>query len=80
MRVVATSGGNHAQTVALAAKNLGIPANIVMPSNSPAIKVRAVEEYGGVVTLCEPSEEVRSLKTVLKPPYFGISLSFSFPS
>ena len=60
VRVVTHSSGNHAQALALAAKNLGIPANIVMPSNSPAIKVRAVEEYGGIVTLCVPSEEVRT--------------------
>ncbi len=58
LRVVTHSSGNHAQALALAAKNCGIPADIVMPSNSPEVKVRAVNDYGGIVTLCHPSEQV----------------------
>lgn len=37
--VVAFSSGNHAQGVAIAARRLGIPACIVMPSDAPALKV-----------------------------------------
>lgn len=37
--VVAFSSGNHAQGVALAARLLGLPATIVMPSDAPALKV-----------------------------------------
>ncbi len=37
--VVAYSSGNHAQGVAAAAKGVGAPAAIVMPSDSPAVKV-----------------------------------------
>ena len=59
MRVVTHSSGNHAQALALAAKNCGIPASIVMPNNSPLVKIRAVEGYKGEVTLCHPSEQVR---------------------
>jgi len=47
--VVAFSSGNHAQGVALAAKLLGIPATIVMPDGSVAMKVQATEEYGAKV-------------------------------
>ncbi|RPA97412.1 threonine dehydratase I [Choiromyces venosus 120613-1] len=36
--VIACSAGNHAQGVAYAAKHLGIPATIVMPTATPAIK------------------------------------------
>ncbi len=55
-RGVAThSSGNHAQALALAARLRRIPAWIVMPSNSPAVKRAAVEEYGGRVVLCEPT-------------------------
>ncbi|MEA3054452.1 MAG: threonine dehydratase [Sphingomonadales bacterium] len=36
--VVAFSSGNHAQGVAIAARRLGIPATIVMPSDAPAVK------------------------------------------
>jgi threonine dehydratase len=40
--------------MALAARWRGIPAFIVMPSNSSAAKVKAVEFYGGKITYCEP--------------------------
>ena len=49
--VVTCSAGNHAQGVALAARNLGCPAHIVMPRTSPAIKVDAVRALGADVTL-----------------------------
>lgn len=47
--VVAFSSGNHAQGVALAARNLGIPATIVMPANSVQAKVDATRAYGAIV-------------------------------
>jgi len=53
--VVAPSSGNHAAALALAARWRGIPAWIIMPSNSSAVKMRAVEAYGGKITLCEPT-------------------------
>jgi threonine dehydratase len=53
--VAAPSSGNHAAAVALAARWRGIPAWIVMPSNSSAVKKRAVESYGGKITECEPN-------------------------
>ncbi len=53
--VVTHSSGNFAQAVALSAKEVGIDAYIIMPSNSPAVKVAAVKDYGGKVTLCPPT-------------------------
>ena len=47
--VVAFSSGNHAQGVALAAKLLGVPATIVMPSDAPALKLAATRGYGAEV-------------------------------
>jgi threonine dehydratase len=47
--VVAFSSGNHAQGVALAAKLLGMPALIVMPSDAPEVKVAATLGYGAEV-------------------------------
>ena len=59
-RGVAThSSGNHGAAVARAAKLRGIPAHIVMPSNSAKVKIRAVESYGARVVFCEPTEEAR---------------------
>lgn len=53
--VVTHSSGNHAQALALAARERGIPAYIVMPKTAPAVKRAAVEGYGGQVTQCEPN-------------------------
>jgi threonine dehydratase len=49
--VVAASAGNHAQGVALSARNMGISALIVMPKTTPAIKVEAVRAYGAEIAL-----------------------------
>jgi len=53
------SSGNHAQAVAYAAQKRGIPAYIVMPNNSPDVKLDAVRGYEAKVTLCEPTLEAR---------------------
>jgi threonine dehydratase len=53
------SSGNHAQALALAAKLKGIPAHIVMPSNAPTLKRRAVEGYGASVYTCAPTQAAR---------------------
>jgi len=47
------SSGNHAQAVALAAQNRGIRSFVVMPENSPKVKVEAVKGYGAEITFCE---------------------------
>ncbi len=49
--VICASAGNHAQGVALAAQRRGIPAVIVMPVTTPAIKIQAVVALGGEVVL-----------------------------
>jgi len=49
--VVAASAGNHAQGVALAAKQFGVSATIVMPVTTPAIKVETVRRLGGNAVL-----------------------------
>jgi threonine dehydratase len=53
------SSGNHAQAVARAARELGVPAYVVMPRNAPKIKVAAVRGYGAEVIPCEPTLEAR---------------------
>src|ERR1700685_4487847 len=53
--VVAPSSGNHAAALSLAARWRGIPAWIVMPSNSSVVKKKAVEAYGGDITGCAPT-------------------------
>lgn len=57
--VVTHSSGNHAAALARAAKLRGIPAYIVMPSNSPQAKLASVRRYGAEVILCEPTLAAR---------------------
>jgi threonine dehydratase len=57
--VVAFSSGNHAQGVAAAARMLGIPATIVMPSNAPAIKLANTRALGAEVVLYDRFTEDR---------------------
>ena len=49
--VLAYSSGNHAQAVALAGRELGIRAVIVMPQDAPAVKITATRGYGAEVVL-----------------------------
>ncbi len=49
--VIAMSAGNHAQAVAYHARNLGIPAVIVMPRFTPNVKVGHTRAYGAEVVL-----------------------------
>lgn len=57
--VVTHSSGNFGQAVALAAKNLGVTAHIVMPKNAPQIKKDAVKAYGGLISECDNTLEAR---------------------
>ena len=50
--VVAASAGNHAQGVAMSARELGVKATIFMPLTTPDIKVRAVRALGANIELC----------------------------
>ncbi len=59
------SSGNHAQAIARAAQLLNIPAHIVMPKNSPIIKINATKGYGANVIHCENTIEARE-KTLEK--------------
>lgn len=51
--VVAASAGNHAQGVALAARELGLQATVVMPRQAPLAKRRATREYGAAIELVD---------------------------
>lgn len=57
--VVAFSSGNHAQGVAIAAKRLGIPAIIVMPSDAPSLKVQGTRAQGAKIIFFDRKTESR---------------------
>lgn len=76
--VVAYSSGNHAQGVAAAAALVGTRALIVMPADSPAIKIEGVRSFGGEVRLydrwTESREEIGAAiaaerGSILVPPF-----------
>lgn len=76
--VVAYSSGNHAQAVAAAARRVGTSAIIVMPADSPAIKVAGVRANGGEVRMYDRYSEsreaigeeiARERGSVLVPPF-----------
>ena len=58
--VIAHSSGNHAGALALACSLLGIKATIVMPKNSPPVKVAATRDYGAEIVFCENTVESRA--------------------
>ncbi len=49
--VIAASAGNHAQGLAYNAKNLNIPATIVMPTTTPMVKVEQTRGHGAEIVL-----------------------------
>ena len=53
------SSGNHAQAIAYAAREVGTKAFIVMPDNSPKVKVEAVRGYGAEIFFCETNQQAR---------------------
>ena len=76
--VVAYSSGNHAQAVAATARIVGCPAAIVMPADTPAMKVEATRAHGAEVVLydryTESREEIATRLAaergaVLTPPF-----------
>ena len=57
--VVAFSSGNHAQGVAAAARLLGTPACLIMPSDAPATKIANTRAFGGEVILYDRFKDSR---------------------
>ncbi|KAF9512160.1 hypothetical protein BS47DRAFT_1097647 [Hydnum rufescens UP504] len=68
LTVVTHSSGNHAQALALAARQMGVRCHVVMPLNAPSVKKEAVQGYGAVVTFCEGTQAAReeTSKLVMK--------------
>ena len=76
--VIAYSSGNHAQGVAYAARAMGCHATIVMPDNSPQLKLEKTKALGAQIVIVGPSSDERKAKAeqlaqekgfALIPPY-----------
>tara|TARA_B100000579_G_scaffold69300_1_gene52314 strand:+ start:916 stop:1854 length:939 start_codon:yes stop_codon:yes gene_type:complete len=57
--VITTSSGNHGAAVAAAAKKLGANVKVIMPNNTPKVKINNVQRYGGEIIFCEPNIKAR---------------------
>ena len=57
--IITTSSGNHGAAVSAAAKKLGANVTIIMPDNTPKVKVDNVRRYGGDIIFCEPNIKAR---------------------
>lgn len=57
--VITFSSGNHAQAVALAASEFGVPATIAMPTDAPGIKVEGVRSLGAEVVFAGTTSDDR---------------------
>jgi threonine dehydratase len=76
--VITYSSGNHGQAVALAARQLGVPAVVVMPTTAPAIKVDGARGFGAEVIFAgttssdrrtRAEEEARARGLTMVPPF-----------
>ena len=52
---VTHSSGNHAQALAWAAHAAEIDCKVVVPNNTPKVKIEAIKGYGADVVCCEPT-------------------------
>ena len=57
--VATHSSGNHGAALALAAREHGLSAVVVMPKNSARPKIAAVARHGAQIVLCEPGRIAR---------------------
>jgi len=62
--VATTSSGNHGAALSMAVTRRGGKTKVVMPHNTPKIKVNNVKRNGGEVVWCEPDQKYR--ESVLK--------------
>jgi len=57
--VATASSGNHGAALSMAVTNLGGITKVVMPKNTPHIKIRNVKRNGGQIIWCEPNQASR---------------------
>ncbi len=75
--VVTASSGNHGQAVALAARELGVAATVVVPEDISGVKAGAIHDYGARIEVAgrsssarlERARELAASGLVFVPPY-----------
>jgi threonine dehydratase len=61
--VVTQSSGNHGAAIALACRDRGIQATVVVPRNAPAVKLAAIRDFGARIVPCEVAQADRDRVT-----------------
>ncbi len=72
--VITYSSGNHGQGVAMAAKAMGVPAVIVMPTTAPSVKVEGVRSYGAEVIFAGTTSIDRQTRAEQEAAARGLSI------
>lgn len=72
--VIGYSSGNHAQAVAFAAQQLGIPATIVMPETASRVKVEGTRRYGAEVIFAGTTSQDRQVRAEAEAAARGLTI------
>lgn len=72
--VVTYSSGNHGQALALAARELGAPAVVVMPTTAPLIKVEGTREFGAEVIFAGTTSADRKTRAEQEATERGLTM------
>ena len=72
--VITFSSGNHGQAMALAARELGAPAVVVMPTTAPAIKVEGARAFGAEIILEGTTSAERRVRAEAEAERRGLTI------
>lgn len=72
--VVTYSSGNHGQAMALAARELGAPAVVVMPTTAPSIKVEGARAFGAEVIFAGTTSADRKVRAEQEAAERGLTM------
>jgi threonine dehydratase len=72
--VITYSSGNHGQAMALAARRLGAPAVVVMPTTAPAIKIEGARSYGAEVIFAGTTSADRRARAEAEAAARGLTM------
>ncbi|MGW4206674.1 threonine ammonia-lyase [Lentzea sp. NPDC004789] len=77
--VVTYSSGNHAQALAYAARTMGAPCTVVMPSDAKVVKVNATKELGAEILLVPPAQRKAKAEALADEHGFTVVPPFDSP-
>ena len=72
--VITYSSGNHGQAMALAARQLGAPAVVVMPTTAPAVKVEGARAFGAEVIFEGTTSAERRARAEIEAAARGLTM------